>query len=486
MNTILSGIPFPDVSAIIPEIIALIIGCLILLVDPFIPREKKNISGYLALVGYVVLFVVTLGYIGKSIVTFFDMYSVDNFSTVLKLFFYVANFVVVLISLRYLEIEKANLGEYYALLMFATIGMMVMVSSKDLIMYYIGLETMAIPLYVLAGFIRMDEKATESALKYLLMGVFVSAIFLYGIALTYGVVGSTKLMDVVRFTYINGINPILFVAIILIACGLGLEIAMVPFHFWAPDVYEGAPTSVTAFISVVPKVAAISALLRIYFEGFIFFVPYWQEILWLLSALTMIIGNVTAVVQTNVKRMLAYSSIAHAGYMLMGILSANELGVSSLIYYFFAYCFMNIGAFTLVIYLRRKDIIGDTLDDFRGLAKRDPMAALIMVIFLLSLAGIPPTVGFVGKFLIFSAALKAGFYWLLVIAVITSVISLYYYFKIARSMYLEEPADVEEIKPALSVKLTIFVLAILTIILGIYPSPIINLAELSAKVFFRY
>ncbi|MGB9807036.1 MAG: NADH-quinone oxidoreductase subunit N [Thermosulfidibacteraceae bacterium] len=486
MSNFLAGIQFPDITAIIPEVIALIIGCLILLIDPFIPKQKKRLNGYIALFGFVVLFFVTLSYLGKSIVTFFDMFSVDNFSTSMKLFFFVANFVVVLISLRYLEMEDSNLGEYYALLMFATVGMMVMVSSKDLIMFYIGLETMAIPLYVLAGFIRMNERSAESALKYLLMGVFVSGIFLYGIALTYGATGSTKLVDIVRFTYINGVNPILFVAIILIACGLGLEIAMVPFHFWAPDVYEGAPTSVTAFISVVPKVAAIAALLRVYFEGFTFFAPYWQTVLWLLSALTMIIGNVTAVVQDNVKRMLAYSSVAHAGYMLMGILSFNELGVSSLVYYFFAYSFMNIGAFALVIYLRRKNIVGDRLEDFRGLAQKDPIAALVMVVFLLSLAGVPPTVGFVGKFLIFSAALKAGFYWLLVIAVVTSVISLYYYFKIARSMYLEEPVADEPLLQPLSVKIAIFLLAILTVVFGVYPTPIMNLADLSAKVFFGY
>ncbi|MGB9668432.1 MAG: NADH-quinone oxidoreductase subunit N, partial [Thermosulfidibacteraceae bacterium] len=212
MSNFLAGIQFPDITAIIPEVIALIIGCLILLIDPFIPKQKKRLNGYIALFGFVVLFFVTLSYLGKSIVTFFDMFSVDNFSTSMKLFFFVANFVVVLISLRYLEMEDSNLGEYYALLMFATVGMMVMVSSKDLIMFYIGLETMAIPLYVLAGFIRMNERSAESALKYLLMGVFVSGIFLYGIALTYGATGSTKLVDIVRFTYINGVNPILFVA----------------------------------------------------------------------------------------------------------------------------------------------------------------------------------------------------------------------------------------------------------------------------------
>lgn len=486
MREIFSQLPYPDISAIVPEILALAIGCIILLIDPFIPKERKKILGYLTMMGFAVLFAVTYGYIGRRTVTFFDMFVVDDFATVLKLFFCVANFVVTWISIKYLEIEDIKLGEYYALLLFATCGMMVMVSSRDLVMLYVALETMAIPLYVLAGFMRMNAKSAESALKYLLMGVFISGIFLYGIAITYGTIGSTKFEDIVRYTYVKGINPMLFVAIVLIACGLGLEIAMVPFHFWAPDVYEGAPTSVTAFISVVPKVAAIAALVRVYIEGFMFFAPYWQEFLWVLSALTMIVGNVTAVVQTNVKRLLAYSSVAHAGYMLMGILAMNEIGISALVYYFFAYCFMNIGAFTLVIYLRRKNVLGDTLDDFKGLAQRDPVSALLMVVFLVSLIGIPPTVGFVGKFLIFSAAYKAGFYWLLVIAVITSVISLYYYFRIVKSMYLDDPVVSEPIVPYYSIRAVLLILAIFTIVFGIYPNPLMGLAELSAKAFITF
>ncbi|BAT72288.1 NADH-quinone oxidoreductase subunit N [Thermosulfidibacter takaii ABI70S6] len=484
MNTVVS-IPIPNISAIVPEIIATALACFLLIFDLFVPKDRKRVVGIAALIGCVILTVVTWGYFGKNIVTFSGMFILDNFAVVLKLLFLVSDIVIILISLKYLELEGVSLGEYYALLVFATVGMMIMASANDLIMVYLGLETMALSVYVLAGFMRMTEKSAEAALKYFLMGVFISGIFLFGIAFTYGVVGSTNLKEIAQYISMNGFkNPLLGVAIILIAAGLGLEIAMAPFHFWAPDVYEGAPTSVTAFISVAPKVAAIAALFRVYAEAFSLMAPYWKEILWLVAALTMTIGNVTAVLQNNVKRLLAYSSIAHAGYMLLGILAFNQVGVAALAFYFFAYCFMNIGAFGIVIYLRRNNIVGDNLEDFKGLAQIHPMLALVMVIFLLSLTGIPPTVGFVGKFLLFSAAVKAGYYWLVAIAVLNSVISLYYYFKIAKVMYMENPETTEPLSAAASLKIAVFALGILTIVFGLYPHPLINLAQMSIKSFF--
>ncbi len=479
------NVPVPNISAIVPEILATAFACGLLILDLFIPKERKELVGWVALVGCVVLGAVTFGYLNKHIVTFSGMFVLDSFSVVLKELFILSDIIVILISLKYLEIERVNLGEYYALLIFATVGMMIMASANDLIMVYLGLETMALSVYVLAGFMKMNEKCAEAALKYFLMGVFISGVFLYGIALTYGVVGSTELAKVSDYIRAHGFkNPILGVAVILIAAGLGLEIAMAPFHFWAPDVYEGAPTSVTAFISVAPKVAAIAALFRIYVEAFGLMAPYWQSILWLVAALTMTIGNVTAVLQNNVKRLLAYSSIAHAGYMLMGILAYNKVGLTALAFYFFAYCLMNIGAFATVIYLRREDIVGDTIEDFKGLAQVHPMLALVMVIFLLSLTGIPPTVGFVGKFLLFSAAVEAGYYWLVVIAVLNSVISLYYYFKIAKVMYMENPEVSVPLRASASLKVAVFALGIFTLALGLYPHPLINLAQLSIKSFF--
>ncbi len=479
------NVPVPNLSAIVPEILTTVLACFLLMFDLFVPKDRKRVVGIVALIGCIFVGAVTAKYINEHIVTFSGMFILDPFSVVLKLLFLLCDVVVILISLRYLEIENVSLGEYYALLIFATVGMMIMASANDLIMVYLGLETMALSVYVLAGFTRMTPKAAEAALKYFLMGVFISGIFLYGIALTYGVVGSTGLPDVSQYITLNGFkNPVLGVAVILIAAGLGLEIAMAPFHFWAPDVYEGAPTSVTAFISVAPKVAAIAALFRIYIEAFNLMAAYWQSILWLVAALTMTIGNVTAVLQNNVKRMLAYSSIAHAGYMLMGILAYNKLGLAALAFYFFAYCLMNIGAFGIVIYLRRQNIVGDNLEDFKGLAQVHPMLALVMVVFLLSLTGIPPTVGFVGKFLLFSAAVEAGFYWLVAIAVLNSVISLYYYFKIAKVMYMENPEVDVPLSAGMGLKVAVFTLGLLTFVLGIYPHPLISLAQRSISSFF--
>ena len=484
MNTVIN-VPVPNLSAIVPEILATALACFLLMFDLFVPKDRKRLVGIAALVGCVIVGVVTFGYINEKVVTFSGMFILDPFAVVLKELFLLTAVVVILISLRYLELENVSLGEYYALLIFATVGMMIMASANDLIMVYLGLETMALSVYVLAGFTKMTDKSAEAALKYFLMGVFISGIFLYGIALVYGVVGSTNLKDVSKYITMHGLkNPVLGAAVLLVAAGLGLEIAMAPFHFWAPDVYEGAPTSVTAFISVAPKIAAIAALFRIYVEAFNLMAPYWQQILWLVAALTMTIGNVTAVLQNNVKRLLAYSSIAHAGYMLLGILAYNKVGLAALIFYFFAYCLMNVGAFATVIYLRRKGIAGDEIEDFKGLAQVHPMLALVMVIFLLSLTGIPPTVGFVGKFLLFSAAVKAGFYWLVVIAVLNSVISLYYYFKIAKVMYMENPEVDEPFMAGAGLKFAVFALGVLTLALGLYPHPLINLAQLSVKSFF--
>ncbi len=482
MNAI--SFPVPNISAIVPEILATALACFLLMFDLFVPKDRKRVVGIVALIGTVVIALVTFGYMGKHVVTFSGMFVLDNFAVALKEVFFLTTIIVILLSLRYLEIENVSLGEYYALLIFANVGMMVMASALDLIMVYLGLETLALSVYVLAGFMRMNERCAEAALKYFLLGVFISGIFLYGIALVYGKTGTTNIKQIADYITYHGFkDPVLWLAVIFIAAGLGLEIAMAPFHFWAPDVYEGAPTPVTAFISVAPKIAALAALLRIYIQAFPLMAPYWQDLLWLVAALTMTIGNVTAVLQNNVKRLLAYSSIAHAGYMLLGLLAYDKLGIEALVFYFFAYCLMNIGAFGLVIYLRRADIVGDEIEDFKGLAQTHPIPALVMVIFLLSLTGIPPTVGFVGKFLLFSAAIKAGFYWLVAIAVLNSVISLYYYFKIAKVMYMENPKDTPPVVAPLGVKFAIFALGAFTIIFGLYPHPLISFAQASLKAF---
>ena len=485
------SVPVPNLSLIGPEILMLVLSCGLLIVDLFIPKNKKKVVGVLALLGVVVVGLVTAIYwvgLSRPVTTFSGAFVIDRFALMFKEVFLFTTAITILLSLRYLEIERVSLGEYYALMLFCTLGMMIMVSGADLIVIYLGLETMALSVYVLAGFMRFDRKCNEAALKYFLLGVFISGIFLYGIALTYAATGSTRLAAVAAVIKAKGLmnNPLLIIDMFLLTAGLGLEIAMVPFHFWAPDVYEGAPTPVTAFISVAPKAAAFAALIRVFFYGIQLLMPHWQVLLWIICALTMTIGNVTALLQENMKRMLAYSSIAHAGYILLGVLAANQIGVQGVTFYFFAYAFMNMGAFGLVIYLRRENIVGDRVDDFTGLAQTHPLVALIMVIFLLSLAGIPPTAGFVGKFLLFAAAIKAGFYWLVAIAALNSVIALFYYFRVAKVMYMQNPEPLPQPLPGKGLVLALALVGIFTLFFGIFPQPLIALAKNTASTFFMF
>ncbi len=481
-------VPTPDLTLLGPEILVLVLACGLLFVDLFIPRDRKGVVGVLALIGVVAIGLITAAYwpgLSNPVTTFSGTFVMDRFALMFKEVFLFCAAITILLSLRYLEIEGISLGEYYVLMLFCTLGMMIMVSGADLIVIYLGIETMALSVYVLAGFMRFDKKCNEAALKYFLMGVFVSGILLYGIALIYAATGSTQLSQVAQVIKERGLlnNPLLMLSIFLLAAGFGLEIAMVPFHFWAPDVYEGAPTPITAFISVAPKAAAFAALIRVFYYGIQLLMPHWQLLLWIICAVTMTIGNVTALLQKNFKRMLAYSSIAHAGYILLGVVAANQIGIQGIIFYFFAYAFMNMGAFGLAIYLRRADIVGDQVDDFTGLAQTHPVAAVAMVIFLLSLAGIPPTAGFVGKFLLFAAAIKAGFYWLVVIAALNSVIALFYYFRVAKVMYMQNPEPLPQPVPGRGLALALAVVCVLTLLFGIYPQPLMALAKGTAHTF---
>ncbi|HDD53581.1 MAG TPA: NADH-quinone oxidoreductase subunit N [Thermosulfidibacter takaii] len=484
-------VPVPNLSLIVPEILMLILACGLLLVDLFIPRDRKRVVGYMALLGVIVVGVVTATFWSKMAqpaTTFSGTFVLDRFALFFKEVFLFTTAITILLSLKYLEIERVSLGEYYALMLFCTLGMMIMVSGADLIVIYLGIETMALSVYVLAGFMKFDHKCTEAALKYFLLGVFISGFFLYGIALIYAATGSTQLSQIASVIRGRELakDPLLIVAMFMLAAGFGLEIAMAPFHFWAPDVYEGAPTPVTAFISVAPKAAAFAALVRVFYHGIQLLEPHWQILLWIICAVTMTIGNVTALMQQNVKRMLAYSSVAHAGYILLGVLAANQVGVQGMAFYFFAYAFMNMGAFGLVIYLRRENIVGDDIDDFRGLAQTHPLLAVIMVVFLLSLAGIPPTAGFVGKFLLFAAAIKAGFYWLVAIAALNSVVALFYYFRIAKAMYMQNPEPLPRPSPGKGLVVALVVVGVFTLLFGIYPQPLMSLAKDTAHTFMMF
>jgi NADH-quinone oxidoreductase subunit N len=410
--------------------------------------------------------------------------AVDRFALFFKALFLIAAALTVLMSTRYLEVEGASPGEYYFLVLCATLGMMVMAGGIDLITIFIGLETMAISFYILAGFIKPNQRSNEAAVKYFLLGAFSLGILLYGMSIMYGLSGTTSLRAMAPIlTGFSGEarDPRLVLAIILVVAGVGFKIAAVPFHMWAPDVYEGAPTPITAFLSVGSKAASFAMLVRIFLEGLPGSSADWRLLFWMLSIVTMTVGNLAALTQTNMKRMLAYSSIAHAGYLLMGVVVGTERGVSAMLIYLLIYTFMQLGAFAVIVMLRRRDVIGDELKDFSGLAFRQPFAAFAMLLFMLSLGGIPPTAGFMGKFWLFGAAIDAGYYWLAVIGVLNSAISLYYYIRLVVFMYLKKETLGSEptSTPALTFALTVAVVA--TLVLGVYPRLLFEVAEASAR-----
>jgi NADH-quinone oxidoreductase subunit N len=342
---------------------------------------------------------------------------------------------------------------------------------------------MAVAFYILAGYLKPSERSNEAAVKYFLLGAFSLGILLYGMSILYGLTGSTNLHAIATALADGSVvnRPLLLLAVVLIVAGVGFKIAAVPFHMWAPDVYEGSPTPITAFLSVGSKAASFAMLLRIFVEGLPSMSDDWRMLFYVLAVLTMTVGNLAAITQSNIKRMLAYSSIAHAGYLLIGVVAGTPRGVSAMLIYLFVYALMQLGAFAVVVLLRRSDSIGDELKDFNGLYFRNPLAAVAMLLFMLSLGGIPPTAGFMGKFWLFSAAIEAGYVWLAVIGVLNSAVSLYYYIRVVVFMWLKnEPVGSEpHMSPALAI--TVAVTLAGTLALGVYPRPLFDLAQTSAR-----
>ncbi|HOG29461.1 MAG TPA: NADH-quinone oxidoreductase subunit N [Vicinamibacterales bacterium] len=407
--------------------------------------------------------------------------SVDAFAAFFKGIVLLAAALTVLLSVRYLDTEGARHGSYMFLVLCATLGMMFMASGTDLVVIFVGLETMAIAFYILAGLLKPDRRSNEAAVKYFLLGAFSLGILLYGISILYGMSGTTNLRALAEAVAARGRDPWLMLALILVAAGIGFKIAAVPFHMWAPDVYEGAPTPITAFLSVGSKAASFAMLLRIFLEGLPSLSGDWTILFYVLAVVTMTVGNIAALTQSNTKRMLAYSSIAHAGYLLIGVIAGTTRGVTAMLIYFVIYAFMQMGAFAVVVLLRRADVIGDELKDLGGLLARQPFAAVAMLVFMLSLGGIPPTAGFMGKFWLFSAAIDANYVWLAVIGVLNSAVSLYYYLRVVVFMFMKHEAAGSQ--PALSPALTTALVVTLagTLVLGVYPRPLFELAELSAR-----
>jgi NADH-quinone oxidoreductase subunit N len=482
-------IPLIDLGAIGPEILLVVSALSVLLFDLMLPEEQKGLLATLCLWGILMALGLTI-YLGARDVTgyaFSQMIALDPFAIFFTALFLAASFVTVLMSIDYIKSGALYHGEYLSLLLLATVGMILMVKGSDLIIIFLGIETLSLAVYVLAGFLRKNRKSTESSLKYFLLGAFSSAFLLYGIALVYGATGSTKLAEIALYIEEARLlsHPMVLASLALLLVGFGFKVALVPFHMWTPDVYEGAPTPVTAFMSVGVKGAAFAALLRVLLTAFPSLTGNWAGLLWILAVCTMTVGNVVAISQTNIKRMLAYSSIAHAGYLLVAVVAGGDLGTTSLLYYLLVYTMMNLGAFTVVIAYGRKggnpapSVEGQlALSSYGGMAKRYPLLAASMAIFMFSLAGIPPLSGFVGKFYIFSAAVKQGYVGLAVIGVLNSLISVFFYLRITVLMYMRDPEDEAltlSLTPALTFTLALTVCA--TIGMGMFPSFWVGLAE---------
>ena len=460
-----------------PELILATFASLVILVDLFLSPAAKRVNLYLSLVGIAASAVAAVSLIGRNTTSFYGMLVVDDFAIFFQLAFLLAAALVALSAVAFLERYPGAEGEFYGLMLFSTTGMMLMAGTRELVSIYLALELTSISLYLLAGLAKRDRKSSEAALKYLLLGALSSAILLYGMALLYGLSGTTELAGIAK-TVAQGSSPALLLAMSLVAAGFGFKIAAVPFQMWAPDVYEGAPTPVTAFLSVASKAAGFAVVIRVFTVAMGGIQADWVTLFAVLSALTMTLGNVVALTQQNIKRMLAYSSIGHAGYLLLGVAAATVSGVSSVMFYLLVYTVTNVAAFTVVI-LASRAIPDDRIEGYAGLNRRAPLLAFAMAISLLSLAGLPPMAGFFAKFYLFAAAYQAGLVWLVVLGLINSAISLFYYVWVIRQMYLVAPSDEEPLRFPATAFASLAVAVVAVLALGIFSDPFVSFARLA-------
>jgi len=472
-------IPAVDYIRILPEIVLSIFGILIMIVDSLLPEQSpKKPLGMIAIVGILTGLAATAYQTGFYGSAFYNTISVDTFSVFFHVVVLLIALVVTLTSFEYLEVQRIRSGEYYGLILFGSVGMMLMSSAVELVLIFIALEISSISTYILAGMRRRAAESAESSLKYFLLGSFATAFFLYGVALVFGATHTTNVYGIAR--YLQGQpTPLAYLAIGLMFVGLGFKVASAPFHVWTPDVYEGSPAPVVALMSTGPKAAAFAVLLRVLFATG---APGWFWLVWVSAVLSMTLGNIGALVQQNVKRLLAYSSIAHAGYTLVAFAAAKQVGISAAIFYAASYAAMNVGAFAVVSHFASTGEKYVTLDDYAGLGRRSPVLAAILTVFLLSLIGIPATGGFFAKLYVFSAALQANLVGLTIIGVMNSAIAAYYYLRVIVYMYMRDErveAPVARIPAGLGIGLAISLIA--TIYLGVLPNRVLDYAIQSAQ-----
>jgi NADH-quinone oxidoreductase subunit N len=472
-----------DLIRILPETVLLGFAILIMVLTPFVPPRRTNFLGWLSLLGVAVAGIGLVRSSHSPGAAFGGSLAADPFSFYLIALFLLTAGLTLLGSINYLERDNINHGEYYALVLMATVGMCFMAACTELMMVFLGLEISSISTYILAGFKLHDRQCNEASVKYFLLGSFATAFFLYGIAFVYGLTGTTNLLGLSeRLAFPFEWSPAAGAALILMFVGLAFKVSLVPFQVWTPDVYQGAPAPVTAFLSVGPKAAAFAVLLRIFLGGMASAGPLGFRVIWISAALTMTVGNFAALAQTNVKRLLAYSSIAHAGYVLVGIAAGGEEGTASVLFYLSAYALMNIGAFVLIAHLAGPGERRALVEDLSGLGRARPGVAACLTVLLLSLGGFPPTAGFLGKFYIFRAAVHSNLIGLTILAVLNSVVAVYYYLRLVVAMYIQGGKSgvlPEPLSWPLRTALAVSVIGIFY--LGLFPNQLLNLAILSAK-----
>lgn len=463
------------------EIVTVCLATFLAVMDLLIPaKESRRGLGYLALLGLLGVLGHTFTQYGINSSIYKGMYAIDNYAVFFKQIFLVSAILTILFSLDFVDRLPNYRGEFYSLVVFATLGMMIMASANDLLTLFVGMELMAITFYILVGYLLGNSRSSEAGLKYMILGAGSTAILLYGISMIYGFTGTVVLPEImVRLSA----NLAVLLGLVFIIVGFSFKIAAVPFHMWSPDIYEGAPVPITALLAMASKAAGFAVLVRVLLTAFPALQQDWVILVAVLSAVSMIIGNLLAIPQRNIKRLLAYSSIAQAGYLLTGVIAADQAGVKGVLFYAMLYVFANVGAFCVVVAVNHA-ADSDDIGAYNGLAQRSPFLAAVMTVSLLSMAGIPPLAGFAGKFYIFSAAVEQGFLWLALLGFVMSMISVYYYLLVAKAMYLHEAPAGTTVSVSQPLGIAAMVSLVLTILFGIYPGPLANLATTAAKSLF--
>ncbi len=479
LQEIVAGLGVPNFKVLIPEIIILITAFTVFAIE--LLTKARFLITVVTAVGLFLAAIPTLT-MEQGDLTFYGLYIVDSFSLTFKFFLILSTFFVVIVLRPYLEAKNTYYGEYYYLILFSLLGMMIMVSAPNLVTFYIGIELASVAIYILAGMFKKDYLSKEGAFKYLILGGAGTAVISYGIALIYGRTGSFDFAEIANTIYADNLDVGAVAGIAILIIGLALKASSVPFHFWTPDAYQGAPTPITAFMAVAAKISVFAVILRIMVEAFPFAYEVWNIGWALLAAASMIFGNFVALKQDNVKRMLAYSSIAHSGYILAALAAPTGAAFTALIFYSLVYIFMGLGGFLFLSAMERQHNWTNNINDFRGLAKRSPVLALFMLIFMFSMLGIPPTVGFFGKLGVFIALIDSNIWWLAVVLVVMSIVSAGYYLRVVIYMYMHEPQTKARVDLSMGEAFTLAFMAVFVLVLGIYPTVFWDISQILSSL----